>query len=66
MPLGSLLRIKLISGDLIRDTEYFGKMDPYVQMSTKWGDFWKSEVCDGQGKNPNWSAKLDQFMDCTV
>ena len=47
------LLIRPISGDLIRDTETFGKMDPFVEF-TIGGKKYKTAVCEDGGKHPTW------------
>lgn len=55
--IGGVLHIKVLEGRLFRDTEVFGKMDPYCILTTKEHKF-KTRVCQGGGKNPKWT---DQF-----
>ena len=49
--------IKPIEAKLSRDTDTFGKMDPYCQIvigTTKH----KGEVCESGGKNPRWKDTI--------
>jgi Ca2+-dependent lipid-binding protein len=54
------LFVTLVRGELLRDTELFGDMDPYIEvslgMTTK-----KSSICNGGGKNPNFHDQTIQF-----
>ena len=45
--------ITLIEAKLTRDTEWLGKMDPYVIFKYREQE-WKSTVCQDQGKTPKW------------
>ena len=56
------MRIHLVEAKFERDTEMFGKMDPYVKMAYREQE-WKSKVVDGGGKHPVWK---DQFWDVDV
>ena len=49
-----------IEGNLIRDTETFGKMDPYLVIEYKGGKF-KTKTHNNGGKRPHWNQvfKLD-------
>jgi hypothetical protein len=52
-----ILRISPLTAKLFRDTETFGKMDPYVQI--KIGDMkLKTKTHDSGGKAPRWSDTL--------
>ena len=55
------LEIKIIEARLIRDTEIFGKMDPYVLIETRMQRFRTKTMTDA-GKEPVWPdemAKID-------
>ena len=39
------LRVYLLEAHLTHDTEFFGKMDPYVKMTCR-DEEWKSSVAD--------------------
>lgn len=56
------LRVHLDEAKLTRDTEMFGKMDPYVKMSCREQE-WKSSVVNGGGKHPKWHQ---QWFDIDV
>lgn len=56
------LTIHLCEGALTRDTEFFGKMDPYA-IFTLGSTVHKSTICDDQGKVPKW---IDQRFDFEV
>ena len=43
----------MVEAQLTRDTEFFGKMDPYCKMRYR-EQLWKSEVLKNGGKNPKW------------
>jgi Ca2+-dependent lipid-binding protein len=51
---GGKLIIKVKEGRLFRDTETFGKMDPYCVISVKDKTF-KTRVHQNGGKNPKWN-----------
>ena len=53
---GTLI-IRPICAKLIRDTETFGKMDPYCQI-TLGSQIQKTRVADNAGKFPNWQEQL--------
>lgn len=48
------LDITVIEARLTRDTETFGKMDPYCKISTRQQNF-KTAVKNGAGKTPTWN-----------
>lgn len=59
MQLGEgILTVRPKEGKLVRDTEVFGKMSPYLTISFK-GKKFKSKVHDNGGKKPVWT---DEFV----
>lgn len=54
--LGTMV-ILLQEGYLRRDTEMFGKMDPYVMFNVN-GDSFISRTCMNAGKYPKWEQKV--------
>ncbi len=46
------LNIKIVSAELTRDTETFGKMDPYLELFIGDELIHKTKVLDSAGKNP--------------
>ena len=48
----------VIEARLTRDTETFGKMDPYVKISTRQQQF-KTAVKNGAGKTPMWNQTFN-------
>lgn len=46
--------IKVIAGKLLRDTEFIGKMDPFVIIEYQ-GTKYKTSVIQGGGKKPVWN-----------
>ena len=48
----------MIEARLTRDTETFGKMDPYVKISTRQSMF-KTKVKNGAGKTPVWNETFN-------
>ena len=48
----------MVEARLTRDTEAFGKMDPYVKISTRQQNF-KTNVKNGAGKTPVWNQKFN-------
>ena len=61
MATSGTLRLHVIEAKLTRDTEWFSKMDPYVEIETRDGKL-KTKVMDEAGKHPRW----DQVFDLTV
>jgi len=53
---GSLM-IRPLSAKLTKDTEFFGKMDPYCKFILG-SSVLKSQVSKDGGKNPNWSDQI--------
>lgn len=51
---GKMLHITLVSADLTHDTETFGKMDPYVRITSEHLGL-KSSTCKKGGKTPVWN-----------
>ena len=54
-----LLHVKICSANLTRDTETFGKMDPFVEFSIDGGLIHKTAVKDEAGKTPVWNEEFD-------
>jgi len=52
------LALTVIEARLTRDTETFGKMDPYVKISTRQQQF-KTAVKNGAGKTPMWNQTFN-------
>ena len=52
------LALTVIEARLTRDTETFGKMDPYVKISTRQQNF-KTAVKNGAGKTPMWNQTFN-------
>ena len=52
------LALTVIEARLTRDTETFGKMDPYVKISTRQQNF-KTAVKNGAGKTPVWNQTFN-------
>ena len=48
------LALTVVEAKLTRDTETFGKMDPYVKIQTRQQNF-KTGTKDGAGKTPVWN-----------
>lgn len=53
------MHLKFLEAELARDTEYLGKMDPYIKMTVN-GLTYKTNVHKNSGKNPKWD---DQEFD---
>lgn len=51
------LLLKIMKAELTRDTEYIGKMDPFVQIEYQ-SKIFKTNVCDGAGKFPEWNFSM--------
>lgn len=62
---GGNLTIKIISAELTRNTELFGKMDPFVSIDYK-GLRKSTKVCKRGGKHPSWgpngSGEIFEFQ----
>ncbi len=56
------LRVHLVEATLTHDTEFLGKMDPFVKMKCREQE-WKSSVMQDAGKHPVWHS---QFFDINV
>lgn len=48
------LRVELVEAKLTRDTETFGKMDPYCRLKYR-EQLFKSKVMQNAGKTPRWN-----------
>ena len=55
------LKIHILEARLTRDTEAFGKMDPYVNFQLAAGtnvrNKWRCKTHAGGGKNPSWNDR---------
>ena len=56
---GGLLKIRIVEGRLFRDTETFGKMDPYCVLIFKDGRKLKTKTHNNGGKAPKWSDEFE-------
>ena len=54
-----LLDIKIVEANLTRDTEMFGKMDPFLELKIGGQQVKKTAVKDEAGKNPVWNETVD-------
>ncbi|KAG2328917.1 hypothetical protein Bca4012_021467 [Brassica carinata] len=52
-----ILEVDVISGKGLKRSEFFGKIDPYVEIHYK-GQTRKSSVDKDGGRNPTWNDKL--------
>ena len=52
-----MLYVTVIEGQLSRDTEMFGEMDPYVSLEYQ-GTSYNTKVHKGGGKTPKWNQML--------
>ncbi len=59
-----ILTIKPVVAELVRDTDSFGKMDPYVEFSVANAKV-TSSIAEGEGKKPTWSDVLTLKVDQT-
>lgn len=55
-----LLNITIVDAKLTRDTEMFGKMDPYLDFSINGVHLHKTAVKDEAGKTPVWNEAVAQ------
>ncbi|XP_014503012.1 elicitor-responsive protein 1-like [Vigna radiata var. radiata] len=51
------MEVQLVKAKGLRNTDIFGKMDPYVLIQYN-GQEKRSKVADGQGKNPVWNERF--------
>ena len=51
------LRVHILEARLTRDTETFGKMDPYVMINTRMQRC-RTRTMDNAGKNHKWHGEL--------
>ena len=58
MATAGALALTVIEARLTRDTETFGKMDPYCKISTRQQNF-KTAVKNGAGKTPVWNQTFN-------
>jgi len=56
MATSGTLKLDVVEAQLTRDTETFGKMDPYVKLNSRMQSF-RTKTVNGGGKNPKWSAE---------
>ena len=56
--IGGVLKIRVKEGRLFRDTETFGKMDPYCVLTFKTQKF-KTRTHQDGGKNPKWGDEFE-------
>ncbi|KAL5973327.1 hypothetical protein ACLOJK_029977 [Asimina triloba] len=54
MGYSGILEVQLVDARGLRETELFGKMDPYVILQYR-SEERKSDVARGQGRNPTWN-----------
>lgn len=61
-PVGGQLTLKIVKAQLERDTEAFGKMDPFcvIKYGTK---EYRTQVKDEAGKTPVWNQEFKFFVD---
>lgn len=57
-PPGGILMVKIVAGKLLRDTEFIGKMDPFVIIEID-GFKHKTHVIQGGGKAPVWNDRFE-------
>ena len=58
MATSGALALTVVEARLTRDTEAFGKMDPYVKISTR-QEMYKTTVKQGAGKTPAWNETFN-------
>ena len=54
----NMLRLVVVEARLMRDTETFGKMDPFIQIKHQ-GKTYATPVHQEGGKNPRWGHTLE-------
>ena len=54
------LKITVVEANLTRNTETFGKMDPYVKLETRMQKF-KTTTINSGGKTPKWTGQTFQI-----
>ena len=55
----SILKIQVLEGNLHRDTEKFGKMDPYFLIEDQKKNVYRTPTLQDVGKNPKWNHTLE-------
>ena len=58
MATSGTLRLTIIEAKLTRDTELFGKMDPWVNIETRHQKL-RTRTLNGAGKTPKWDQAFD-------
>ena len=53
------LCIKIVSADLTRDTDTFGKMDPFLELLIGGTQIFKTSTKNGAGKTPVWNEEVN-------
>ena len=57
-----VLKLNIIEAKLFRDTDTWGKMDPWIQIQTSCNQEVRTRELEGAGQNPKW----DETFDLTV
>ena len=60
MPQGTL-EVQVIEAKKLRDTDVFGKMDPYVVLTYGSSQF-KTTVKNNAGRNAMWNERFDLYV----
>jgi Ca2+-dependent lipid-binding protein len=55
---GGKLKINIVKGEMLRDVQTFGQMDPYVTIHYM-GQKYKTKIMNSAGKNPVWNDSFD-------
>eukprot|EP00004_Rigifila_ramosa_P003390 TRINITY_DN1364_c0_g1_i2.p1 TRINITY_DN1364_c0_g1~~TRINITY_DN1364_c0_g1_i2.p1 ORF type:complete len:169 (+),score=45.93 TRINITY_DN1364_c0_g1_i2:24-509(+) len=60
----SVLRIQILEARALRDSDFFGKMDPYVVLEMDPYDF-KTKTHKNGGKKPVWNQQFELVVDAS-
>jgi Ca2+-dependent lipid-binding protein len=61
MQAGGKLILTISQAKLTRDTEVFGRMDPYVDLHYR-GEEYRTKVAEDQGKHPIWNQTFELMV----
>ncbi|CAI9768315.1 unnamed protein product [Fraxinus pennsylvanica] len=60
-----LMEVKLVDAKRLKNTDFLGKIDPYVLLQYR-NQECKSSIAKGQGRNPIWNEKFEFRVDYPV
>ena len=53
-----MLHLTIVKGNIMRDTEEFSKMDPFIVVTYN-GEKYRTNTCDEGGMTPHWNSVLN-------